>query len=449
MALAAVAWRRQPERLLGELGRDSRGAAIGRQPRGVFEHARDIGVRRFRPEREVARAEERVLDDSRDPQVNLPPLLAEILVEDGREQRMGEANRPAVALDHVRDDRRVQRLRRNARPLEHGLRGRAERRGERERLARGRREAGDPRAHELLERLGNRQRLNRIDVRVERAGQLQREERIPARRLVDPEQCLARKDLPSRSRRRPVERADAQRPQLQPPDGVPGERLLERGRLRSVGEPPGEQQEHVVRAQPSHREAEGSRRRGVQPLQIVDRDEQRPVFGEQLDRAANGDPDRPRIHPLTRVLLAQERDLERTAPRRRQPGQDFVEHVLEQIAEAHVREPALGLGRSRHEDAQPRRTRVVDTGPPERRLPDPRLALEHERGRHGVGPVDERVDGGELVLPADNLERRSPHPVPRDRANPGRYVPTNLTQISACDEGGSWIGLHCGVFKSR
>ena len=32
--------RRQPERLLGELGRDSRRAAVGRQPRGVVEHAR-------------------------------------------------------------------------------------------------------------------------------------------------------------------------------------------------------------------------------------------------------------------------------------------------------------------------------------------------------------------------------------------------------------------------
>ncbi len=44
MALVALVRRRQPERLLGELGRDGRRAAIGRQPRGVVE-------RRPRPRR--------------------------------------------------------------------------------------------------------------------------------------------------------------------------------------------------------------------------------------------------------------------------------------------------------------------------------------------------------------------------------------------------------------
>ena len=64
--------------------------------------------------------------------------------------------------------------------------------GERERVARGRRKTGEPRAHELVERLGNRQRLERVDVHVENARQLQREERIAARPLVDAEQRLAR-----------------------------------------------------------------------------------------------------------------------------------------------------------------------------------------------------------------------------------------------------------------
>ena len=47
MALVARVRRRQPERLLGELGRDRRRAAIGGQPRGVVERAR----RRRRPAR--------------------------------------------------------------------------------------------------------------------------------------------------------------------------------------------------------------------------------------------------------------------------------------------------------------------------------------------------------------------------------------------------------------
>ncbi|HEX7172327.1 MAG TPA: hypothetical protein VF365_06960 [Candidatus Limnocylindria bacterium] len=44
MAIAARIRRRQPKRLLGKLRRDRRGAAIGRKPRRVGEHARDLGV---------------------------------------------------------------------------------------------------------------------------------------------------------------------------------------------------------------------------------------------------------------------------------------------------------------------------------------------------------------------------------------------------------------------
>ena len=38
------------------------------------------------------------------------PLLAQILVEDRRQQRVGETNRPILALDHVRNGRRVERV---------------------------------------------------------------------------------------------------------------------------------------------------------------------------------------------------------------------------------------------------------------------------------------------------------------------------------------------------
>ena len=121
MALVAHVQRRQPERLLGELGRDGRRAAIAGQSRGVVEHNGNLGVRRVPGQREVARTEERVFDDSRDAFVNALPLLAQVLVEDRRQQRVGEANRPVLALDHVRGDCRVERVCRNARPLQERL----------------------------------------------------------------------------------------------------------------------------------------------------------------------------------------------------------------------------------------------------------------------------------------------------------------------------------------
>jgi hypothetical protein len=51
---------------------------------------------------------------------------------------------------------------------------------------------------------------------------------------------------------------------------------------------------------------------------------------------------------------------------------------------------------------------MFDTGKPKRRLSDPGVALEHERGGPGGDCVDEGVDRGKLLVPADDLEHR-PH----------------------------------------
>ena len=67
-------------------------------------------------------------------------------------------------------------------------------------------------------------------------------------------------------------------------------------------------------------------------------------------------------------------------------------------------EATLGLGGSRRENAQSPRARMLDTGKPERRLPDARFALEHERSRSFPHFADEGVEGGEFLLSADDLE---------------------------------------------
>ena len=59
----------------------------------------------------------RLFGDLRDSCVNGPPLFAEIVVEDGRQQRMCEADHPALTLDDARGDGRVERVRGNARAL--------------------------------------------------------------------------------------------------------------------------------------------------------------------------------------------------------------------------------------------------------------------------------------------------------------------------------------------
>jgi len=394
--------------VLGDLGRDGWRAPIGRQSRRVVEDAGDAGVRRIPGQREVMGADDRVVDDARNALVNRPPLLAQVSVERRREQRMREANGAVLALDDVRDGCRLEHVCRNARPLQERLRRRAQRGGEPERLARRRGQAGEPRPDELVERLWNRERLERIDVRVEGAGELHREERIPTRPLVDAEQRLACEGPVEPVAQERVERADAERSHRQPLDALRAERVLQLRRLGAVDAPSGEQHEHTARSEPSHGERKCAQRGGVEPLHVVDGNEDRLPFAEKLQHVVHRHGERAAIDRAV-CLLAEERDLECPPPRRRQLGSDVVEDAVEQIAQPHVSQAALGLGRPRRENAHPPSARVLDPRKPERRLANPRLALEHERNRAFafLRPIDEGADRGEFLLPPDDLARHS------------------------------------------
>ena len=140
-----------------------------------------------------------------------------------------------------------------------------------------------------------------------------------------------------------MRRADAERPDPDPLDPVAVERVLDRGRLLRLAEPPRPQQRDVGLRQPAQRKPERARRRGVEPLQVVDGDHQ-PVLGEQLESTPNGDSERPLVDAALRCILDQQRDLERPAPRRRQCRQHLVERIVEQVAEAGVGERTLRLG---------------------------------------------------------------------------------------------------------
>jgi hypothetical protein len=85
-----------------------------------------------------------------------------------------------------------------------------------------------------------------------------------------------------------------------------------------------------------------------------------------------------------------------------------VEHPLEEVAKTCVRKRALGLGRSRGEDAASFLPGMSDGRAPERRLADARLALQQQRSRSVVRRVDERAGGRELVLSTEDLERHRP-----------------------------------------
>ena len=75
MPLVVCVRRRQPQRLLGELGGRDRRPTSARQSSGVLQDTGDLGVWALRRQREMARAVERVRDDEGEACVCVPSLL--------------------------------------------------------------------------------------------------------------------------------------------------------------------------------------------------------------------------------------------------------------------------------------------------------------------------------------------------------------------------------------
>jgi hypothetical protein len=287
--LVARVQRRQPNGVLGQLGRDGQRAAIDGEAGGLVERGGDAGVRLVLRQREVTSTDEWIIDELRDSPVHAPPLLAEVSVEHRRQQWVREPDRPSLALDHMRRQRRFESGRFDARAREERLRRGAERRGERERLARRGRESGDPCAQELFKGLGDRQRLEWVDVHVENARKLHREEGVSIRSLMNAEQCLARERSAEPVAKELVERADAERSHRQALDRFLPERLVETRRLRFVNETPGQQNANVACGEPAGRKCERARRGCVEPLDVVDGDQNRLIFAEKLQHVAHRD----------------------------------------------------------------------------------------------------------------------------------------------------------------
>ena len=194
-ALVRVLYRGQPQGGFRELGRARRRATSLGDRRRVIQHRRGCSVGAVRRKRKMPGTHHAVVRDCRNSFVYLSAPRAEIVVEHRRQQRMRKPDRPALALDHVRVDSRLERVGRDPRPLEQRDRRGTERGCDSERVARAVGKSGEPCAQKLVEGLGDREWIERADVRLERAAQLQREERIPARSFVDAKQRLPGKRL--------------------------------------------------------------------------------------------------------------------------------------------------------------------------------------------------------------------------------------------------------------
>ena len=86
--------------------------AARRQLCGLLQHRGDHFVGSVGGKREVPGALDRIVDDRGEASMSSSPLFVRrLLVEDRREQRMGESDRVGRELDHLRCERRVERVR--------------------------------------------------------------------------------------------------------------------------------------------------------------------------------------------------------------------------------------------------------------------------------------------------------------------------------------------------
>ena len=67
-------------------------------------------------------------------------------------------------------------------------------------------------------------------------------------------------------------------------------------------------------------------------------------------------------------------------------------------------QPSLGLGRPRHEDTESAFTRGLDARKPEVDFPIPASPSSTSATGPSAGRVEERVDGVELRIPADDVD---------------------------------------------
>jgi hypothetical protein len=132
--------------------------------------------------------------------------------------------------------------------------------------------------------------------------------------------------------------------------------------------------------EPTKSERERGRGRRIDPLDVIDSEEQGTFLGERAQRREQRDADRPPVGRRSVGLLEQQRDRERPSLHRRQ----LLDHrvrIAEQIRERGKRERPLGFGRARPENPEPALARGFGRSTPHGFLADSRVTLQQERRR--------------------------------------------------------------------
>ena len=188
--------------------------------------------------------------------------------------------------------------------------------------------------------------------------------------------------------------------------GVAGEHLLGRERKPTTRLLAQRKQEADALGQPAGREEESACGRAVEPLEIVDGDDDEPRLRKHAQHAEEPQRHGALVDGRSGRHLEQERGAQRLRLGRRQ----LLERVMrrrEKVADAGVGELRLRLERARSEERAALGLSALGSGAPQRRLAHACLAGDEQRPRPRLA-VEEACDHCELRVPADDRLRHVP-----------------------------------------
>ena len=344
---------------------------------------------------------------------------------------MREAQARVVELDDAFPHRRLERLE-DALPVSVRRRDQLDRRpGERrdleEDVDRLRRQPGEAAAEQLVQALRHSQRPAGRRSRVrpdELAAELEREERVARRCLLDAGELRPRQLEPEPLLEQMVERAQAERAEREPLSRSSGKaRSSSNGAATLRRLPQRRQQTDALVAQTAESDLEHAGRGRVEPLDVVERDEDRALLRQRRGarRAARA---RSRADP-ERASPGSTRSSATSSARRRSGASDGAtsSNTGASRSESPAKESDASASTPRQIRTRSKR-RSASSTPVSHRivLPIPASPGEHERRRALLDRGEKRLDRAELLVAPDHLRSHAL----------ARIVTRELTERGGC-----------------
>jgi hypothetical protein len=336
---------------LPELGRRLRRSPGRGQQGGLVEGGGDGDVRALDGQSQVAGSFLRIVDDRREPRMQLPsPSQGGPLVDGGGEEWVGEpepvaddlydavlGGRTQSIVDRRGSDRLSDRLQRRCRQGRHDLEG----------FDGPRRKPLETVLDEVLEALRDREPFagrHVTSTAKERQSDLLCEEGIASRHLVEAEERGSGEPFPHLGPKHSFEGVLRQRFDVDGVHAILGQgRHDTQGVVIGTGASSGSHQTNLLVFQASHDELEHPDRREVHPLDVIDGHHDGRGGGHRSEASKHGEGNGSLIGSGTGSRGAQEGHLEGLALGLRHGGECLLEDGLEEVTEGSVRQARLGL----------------------------------------------------------------------------------------------------------